>query len=95
MSFLSCPFQESNEITKDIPDMVDGHAVTYELIEGVALNPDDGKYAGMTDREKQGLSKTYDNLKVVFQIYPIVYSGLKNLCGCISSTGRNARLTQA
>lgn len=90
MSFLSCPFQESNEITKDIPDMVDGHAVTYELIEGVALNPDDGKYAGMTDREKQGLSKTYDKLKVVFQKYPIVYSGLKNLCGCISSTGIHA-----
>jgi len=95
MSFLNCPFQESNEITREIPDIIDGHNVTYELIEDIANNPDNGKYAGMTDREKQSLSKTYDKLQVIFQKYPVVYAGVQNLCGCISNTGRNARLTQA
>ena len=90
MSFLGCQFQESNEVTKDIPDMVDGHAVTYDLIEDVALNPDSDKYATMTDREKQGLAKNYDTLKALFQKYPVVYAGIQNLCGCIASTGIHA-----
>lgn len=90
MSFLGCPFQESNEVTKDIPDMVDGHAVTYDLIEDVATNPDSDKYVTMSDREKQSLAKINDKLKDVFQKYPIVYAGIKNICGCISSTGIHA-----
>lgn len=90
MSFLGCPFQESNEVTRDIPDMVDGHTVTYELIEDVALNPDNEKYITMSDREKQGLKKNYDKLQEVFQKYPIVYAGIKNICGCISNTGIHA-----
>ena len=90
MSFLGCPFQESNEITKDIPDMVDGHTVTYDLIEDVALNPDSEKYVTMSEREKQGLAKNYDKLKSVFQKYPVVYAGVKNLRGCLSSTGIHA-----
>lgn len=90
MSFLGCPFQESNEITRDIPDMIDGHAVTYDLIEDVATNPDSDKYATMSDREKQSLVKINDKLKDVFQKYPVVYAGIKNICGCISSTGIHA-----
>ena len=90
MSFLGCPFQESNEVTKDIPDSVDGHAVTYELIEDVALNPDKDKYATMTEREKQGLAKNFDTLKALFQKYPVVYAGVQNICGCIASTGIHA-----
>lgn len=90
MSFLGCPFQESNDITKDIPDMVDGHTVTYDLIEDVALNPDSEKYVTMSEREKQGLAKNYDKLKNVFQKYPVVYAGVKNLRGCLSSTGIHA-----
>ena len=90
LSFLNCPFQESNEITKDIPDIVDGHTVTYELIEDVAMNPDSDKYVTMSDREKQSLAKNYNTLKEVFQKYPIVYAGIKNICGCISSTGIHA-----
>ena len=90
MSFLGCPFQESNDVTKDIPDLVDGHNVTYELIEDVANNPDSEKYITMSDREKQGLKKNYDKLQEVFQKYPIVYAGIKNICGCISSTGIHA-----
>lgn len=90
MSFLQCPFQESNEVTKDIPDLVDGHSVTYELIEDVAKNPDSDKYVTMTDKEKAQLAKIYDKLKALFQKYPIVYTGVKNICGCISGTGIHA-----
>lgn len=90
MSFLGCPFQESNDVTKDIPDLVDGHTVTYDLIEDVALNPDSDKYVTMSEREKQGLAKNYDKLKEIFQKYPVVYAGIQNLCGCIASTGIHA-----
>lgn len=90
MSFLGCPFQESNEVTKDIPDLIDGHNVTYDFIEDVAKNPDSDKYITMTEREKQSIAKIYDKLKDLFQKYPIVYAGIKNLCGCISSTGIHA-----
>lgn len=90
MSFLKCPFQESNEVTRDIPDLVDGYTVTYELIEDVALNPDSEKYATMSEREKQGLKKNYDKLQDIFQKYPVVYAGVKNLAGTISSTGIHA-----
>lgn len=90
MSFLGCQFQESNEVTRDIPDMVDGHTVTYDLIEDVAKNPDSDKYITMSDREKQGLKKNYDKLQDIFQKYPIVYAGIQNICGCIASTGIHA-----
>lgn len=90
MSFLSCSFQESNEITKDIPDAIDGHAVTYALIEDVTKNPDKDKYATMTDREKSQISKIYNRLQNLFQKYPVIYAGIQNICGCISSTGIHA-----
>lgn len=90
MSFLGCPFQESNEVTKDIPDMVDGHVVTYDLIEDVVNNPDSDKYATMSEREKQGLKKNYDKLQDIFQKYPVVYAGIQNICGCLSNTGIHA-----
>ncbi len=90
MSFLGCAFQESNELTRDIPDMVDGNNVTYALIEDVALNPDSDKYVTMSEREKQNLKKIYDKLQDVFQKYPVVYAGIQNICGCISNTGIHA-----
>ena len=90
MSFLGCPFQEANEVTKDIPDLVDGHTVTYDLIEDVTNNPDSEKYVTMTDREKAGLAKNYQKLQEIFQKYPIVYAGVQNICGCISNTGIHA-----
>lgn len=90
MSFLNCPFQESNEITRDIPDMIDGHTVNWDLIEDVTKNPDSDKYITMTDREKSQLAKIYGKLQEVFKKYPIVYAGIKNICGCISNTGIHA-----
>ena len=90
MSYLGCPFQESNEVTRDIPDLVDGHNVTYDLIKDVYDNPDSEKYITMTDREKQGLKKNYQKLQDVFQKYPMVYAGIQSICGCLSNTGIHA-----
>lgn len=90
MSALGCDFAESNEVTRDIPDMCDGNAVTYDLIEDVANNPDKDKYATMSDKEKQMLSRIYDKLKLLFQKYPLVYQGVRNVCGCLASTGIHA-----
>lgn len=90
MSYLGCPFQEGNEITRDIDDLVDGHAVTYDLIEDVATNPDSDKYATMTDKEKNKLKRNYETLTNLFKKYPILYGGIKNVCGCIASTGIHA-----
>ncbi len=90
MSMLGCNFAESNEVTKDIPDLCDGKNVTYELIEDVATNPDSDKYTTMSTKDKQSLSKIYDKLKAVFQKYPLVYQGVKNVCGTLASTGIHA-----
>jgi len=87
---LGCSFQESNEVTKNIPDIVDGNAVTYELIEDVALHPDKDKYATMSESDKNSLGKIYNKLKELFQKYPLIYSGVKNVCGCLASTGIHA-----
>ena len=90
MSYLNAPFQESNEVTRDIPDLVDGRTVTYDLIEDVYNNPDDAKYATMSDREKDGLKRNYEKLQQVFQKYPLVYQGVRKVTGCISNTGIHA-----
>lgn len=90
MSYLGCPYQEGNEVTRDIPDMVDGHAVNYDLIEDVYNNPDSDKYVTMTDNEKGQLKRIYEKLQDLFRKYPTVYDGIKNVCGCLASTGIHA-----
>lgn len=93
MSSIGCPFQEANDVTKGIPDMIDGKAVTYDLIEEVATDPDNEKYVDFSDQEKKQLKRIYDKFQELFIKYPIVYDGLRSICGCIASTGRNALLT--
>lgn len=90
MSSLGCPFQEANEITKGIPDMIDGKAVDYNLIEGVATDPDNEKYDNFTEQEKKTLLNIYNKYQDLFQKYPVVYDGIKSICGCISNTGIHA-----
>ena len=95
MSALDCPFAEANAVTRDIPDSVDGNTVTFDFIEDITLNPDQEKYDSISDSVKKGLAKNYETLMELFNKYPVVYEGVKNLNGCISGTGRNARLTQS
>lgn len=90
MSHLGCSFNESNEVTRNIPDLVEGYNVTYEFIEDVAMNPDKDEYETISERDKQSLGKIYDQLKDLFRKYPIIYSGIKHICGCIASTGLHA-----
>ena len=90
MSNLGCSFTEQNEITRDIPDMIDGKQVNYDLIEKVATDSDNEKYSSFTDGEKKQLKKMYDKYQELFQKYPSVYHGLKHICGCISNTGIHA-----
>jgi DNA polymerase-3 subunit alpha len=90
MSSLGCNFQEANEITKGIPDAIDGKTVSYELIEGVATDPDNEKYVNFSDQEKKQLKSIYDKFQDLFVKYPVVYDGVKSICGCIASTGIHA-----
>lgn len=90
MSSLGVPFTEQNEVTRDIPDLIDGKPVTYELIEGVHNNPEDPKYASFTEKEVSKLNSIYDKYQEVFRKYPQVYQGIKHICGCIANTGLHA-----
>lgn len=90
MSKIGVPFLETNEITKSIPDIIDGKEVNYDLIEGIATDPENEKYASLTKSEKLQVSNIYDKLKKVFDKYPIVYQGVKHICGCIASIGCHA-----
>jgi DNA polymerase-3 subunit alpha len=90
MSNLGCDFQEANAITREIPDMIDGKEVTWDLIEGVATDPSNDKYSGFADSEKKQLSNIYDKFQEAFKKYPILYDGIRSLNGCIASTGIHA-----
>ncbi len=90
MSNLGCPFQEANAITKDIPDMIDGKEVTWDLIEGLATDPSNEKYSNFTEQEKKQVANIYDKYQDLFRKYPVVYDAIKSICGCIKSTGCHA-----
>jgi DNA polymerase-3 subunit alpha len=90
MSYLGCPFKEANSITKDIPDMIDGKEVTWDLIEGIAVDPSNEKYSNFTEQEKKQITNIYDKYQDLFRKYPIIYDAIKSICGCIKSTGCHA-----
>ena len=90
LSSLNVPFDESNTVTRNIPDMVDGRVVTYDLIEDVYNNPDDAKYVTMTTQEISGLRKNYEELQELFRKYPLAYQAIKHITGCIANTGIHA-----
>ena len=90
MSNLGCPFQEANAITKDIPDLLDGKEVTWDLIEGLATDPSNEKYSNFTEQEKKQIANIYDKYQNLFRKYPTVYDAIKSICGCIKSTGIHA-----
>lgn len=90
MSNLGCPFQEANAITKDIPDLLDGKEVTWDLIEGLATDPSNEKYSNFTEQEKKQIANIYDKYQDLFRKYPTVYDAIKSICGCIKSTGIHA-----
>lgn len=91
MSSMGCSFKEANDVTREIPDLVDGsNPVTWELIEEVATNPGDAKFASYSNQEKTSLIKAYDNMQNLFKKYPQVYDGIMNLKECIASTGIHA-----
>lgn len=90
MSSLGCDFQEANAITREIPDMIDGKEVNWNLIESVATDPTNEKHVNFTESEKKQLSNIYDKFQEIFRKYPVVYDGIKFLTGCIASTGIHA-----
>ena len=90
MSNLNCPFQEANAITKDIPDIIDGKEVTWDLIENVSTDPTNDKYSNFTEAEKKQISNIYNKYQDLFRKYPVIYDAIKSICGCIKSTGIHA-----
>lgn len=90
MSNLGCPFQEANAITKDIPDLIDGKEVTWDLIEGVATDTVNEKYSNFTEQEKKQIINIYNKYQDLFNKYPVVYDAIKSICGCYKTTGVHA-----
>ena len=90
LSNLGVPFADQNNLTRGIPDMIDGKEVTWDLIENVHNNPDADKYSNFSDGEKAQLENIYQDFQNVFNKYPAVYDGIKSICGCIANTGIHA-----
>lgn len=91
LSAEGCDFTTANEITKGIPNLVDGNKeVTYDLIEEIAKDPTDPKFANYSKQEVDSLLKAYDKLQECFKMYPKVYDGIQHLNGCINSVGVHA-----
>ena len=90
LSSQGCPYTDQNSITKAIPDMVDGKAVTLGMIEDFHNNPEDPKFSSLSNDEMHKLSKAWEVLQDTFQKYPIAYQGVKNVTGCYANTGIHA-----
>lgn len=88
LSKYNCPIAEANKITKSLPDMVDGKAVTFDLLEHRHNNPDD--YDSWEETDLKTLDKAWETLEEVFQQYPQVYDALKHISGCYNNTGIHA-----
>ena len=88
MSAYEYSYEEANEMTKSLPDTIDGNAATYDLIMDVATNPD--KYADLGPREIGDCQRSKTKLEEMFQKYPEVYDAVTHLKGCISGTGLHA-----
>ena len=90
MSTLGASFDEANAVTRMIPDLIDGKAVDYNMIETLHNDPDNSEYASFSDNDRQTLEKCYVALQDVFNKYPQVYTGVTKVTGCIASTGIHA-----
>lgn len=88
LSKYNCPIKDANIITKSLPDMVDGKAVTFELLEDRHNNP--SNYDNWDEADLNILDKAWDTLDDVFQKYPQVYDALKHISGCYNNTGIHA-----
>ena len=88
LSNYNCPIEQANKITKSLPDMVDGKAVTFDLVEDYHLNPEE--YASWDKNDISLLSRAWDTLEETFNQYPQVYDALKHICGCYNNTGIHA-----
>lgn len=88
LSKYGCPIADANKITKSLPDMIDGKAVTFDLLENRHLNPDE--YSSWEETDLKTLDKAWDTLEEVFQKYPQVYDALKHISGAYANTGIHA-----
>lgn len=75
-----------NSITKQIPDMLGGEGVTYELLESIVTEPE--KHDDLTDREIAQATGCYNMLQDLFSEHQDVEYAVKKICGAISSIGR-------
>ena len=90
LSYLGVPYEESNNVTKGVPDLIDGKEVTWSMIEKYHNDPDNGDFSSFSENEKISLSKSYDALQEVFQKYPMAYHAVLKVTGCINTTGIHA-----
>ena len=88
LSKYGCPIGDANKITKSLPDMLDGKAVTFDLLEDRHNNPDN--YSSWDNDDLKSLDKAWEILDDTFQKYPQVYHALKHVSGCYSNTGIHA-----
>ena len=77
-----------NSITRQIPDLLSGNAVTYDFLEDVVNKPE--KHDDLKDSEIAQCNRVYDMLQDLFAKYPDVEKAVKKICGAISSIGAHA-----
>lgn len=90
LSSLGVPYQDANNLTRGIPDLIDGKEVTWTLVEGIHNDVNNDKYASFSDLEKRQLLGIYDDFEKIFKQYPQVYDGVRSLAGCINNVGIHA-----
>lgn len=77
-----------NSITKNIPDLLGGQSVTYDLLEDIKFNKD--KYDNLSIREIRKANNIYDDLQKLFNENPKAEKAVKKICGAISNVSTHA-----
>lgn len=88
LSKQGCPIEKQNQISKAIPDLVDGKAVTLDFLEDFHNNPD--KYGELSNGDRSSLEQAYKAFDEACAEYPQTYDAVKHVAGCISTTGIHA-----
>lgn len=88
-----------NQVTKGIPDLINGSEASFELLEYIAKRETneieanakyEGIYAGSTEKDISSACRAYASLVELFKDHPEVEHGLKKFKNVIASLGIHA-----
>lgn len=89
MRILELPFDEGNQVTTALPDLIDGKEVTFNLLKEINDNKD-LYIADLGEYKVNAIIKAYNSVCNLFSKYPELEGIATHLSGCLRNTGIHA-----